>query len=90
MRKSWCVPLSLTGERAALTREWYAIRERYNQRRYVSRYNADRKKGRCILGGLPYIFESPAAAALYMTMRDISFKQYKIVRIYIIEEKCEA
>ena len=73
-----------------MTREWYAIRERYNQRRYVSRYNADRKKGRCILSGLPYIFESPAAAALYMTMRDISFKQYKIVRIYIIEEKCEA
>lgn len=72
------------------TLKCYALRERYSLRRYVSRYNSDRKKGRCILGGLPYIFESPAAAALYMTMRDISFKQYKIVRIYIIEEKREA
>lgn len=72
------------------TLKCYAIRERYSLRRYVSRYNSDRKKGCCVLHGTPWLFETFGAAELYATMRGISLKQYQIVRVYIIEEKCEA
>lgn len=72
------------------TLKCYAIRERYCLRRYVSWYNSDRKKGCCILKGIPYLFQTYGAARAYTAMWGISLKQYQIVRVYIIEEKCEA